>query len=207
MATWFVIGISGVSCSGKTTLAKQISDNLRRSDNTRHLVSEVRTIHQDAYFHPIESPHHIWIPDLKHINREHLGALATDKLLFDIRAVLSNKGADASTTLPSRTLHVLIVEGHLIFNHPDINAYFDIRFCMDISFEECQRRRHRRVYPQPTPSGYFERFVWPLFRAHYDEFMGQLPQAPLVLNGAGDACEQVAMRAIWQHLEETDDKV
>lgn len=162
---WLTIGISGVSCSGKTTLANGVRDRLLAA-NHAHLAN-VHIIHQDSYFYPVDSPHHIWIRDLRHVNRERLGALDTAQLLADIQATVAT-GEDAA---PDEShLNILIVEGHLIFNHAAINAQFDVRLCVDVPFEVCRERRAGRRYPQPTPVGYFERFVWPLYREHFTAF-------------------------------------
>lgn len=163
---WLTIGISGVSCAGKTTLANGIRDRLQAD---ARVTGRVELLHQDAYFHPIDSPLHVWIPDLRHINRERLGALDIARLDADIRDVLASN----TDTAANDTLNILIVEGHLIFSHPPIDRLLDVRLCLDIPFAECAARRSRRRYPQPTPAGYFERFVWPLYGAHRAAFVAR----------------------------------
>lgn len=175
---WLTIGISGVSCSGKTTLANGVRDRLLTANRVQP--DRVHIIHQDSYFYPIDSPHHIWIRDLRHINRERLGALDTAQLLADIRATVSDHSASSATsasTPEEGRPNILIVEGHLIFNHAEINALFDVRLCLDVPFDVCRERRAGRRYPQPTPVGYFERFVWPLYREHFSAFTSSGPSS------------------------------
>lgn len=71
---WIVIGISGVSCGGKTTLANAL--------HKRYPGSVVFS--QDDYFHPVDSDKHVLIPELNHFNWDILAAFDMDRMRSDI---------------------------------------------------------------------------------------------------------------------------
>lgn len=114
---WIVIGISGVTCGGKTTLALQLKEKL----------SPVYLFHQDKYFYPDDSPHHIKCKNLDHNNYDILSALDMDKMHSDIVSTL--EGVDKSHTsclidskdkfkLPGKKF--MVVEGFTVLNFEPI---------------------------------------------------------------------------------------
>lgn len=103
--SWFVIGISGVTCGGKTTLATRFIEYLSDSEHQKTLksvhniqINQVRIIHQDRYFWPRDSPKHVWIDELQFINRELLSAIDTDAINRDIDAILCENVKNTVTT-------------------------------------------------------------------------------------------------------------
>lgn len=78
---WLVVGVSGVTCGGKTTVAKRLKE----------IIPNSCLISQDYYFHPIDSNYHTWIPDLNHINWEIMSSLDMEKMLSDINDILNCK--------------------------------------------------------------------------------------------------------------------
>jgi len=75
-----VVGISGVSCGGKTTISKLL--NLAFPWAT--------VLHQDKYFHPNEAKYHVYMEDLKHYNWELKSALDFPKMERDLARMLQN---------------------------------------------------------------------------------------------------------------------
>ena len=75
---WVVVGISGVTCGGKTTLA----ESLRKTFNNTVVIS------QDDYFLPENDPRHVFIPQLNYSNWDILSALDMDKMRRDVNTVL-----------------------------------------------------------------------------------------------------------------------
>lgn len=200
---WLIIGISGISCSGKTTLASAVCEHFNNSQTQTSLfrdkciqVEQVKLIRQDDYFHSIDSVHQVWIPELNHINREHLGALNNEQMCKDLDEILGKDFVvytNSSDCSPKR-LNIMIIDGYLVFNQTDINRLFQVRLCLQISFEDCLARRVRRVYPQPTPSGYFEQYVWPIYQTHFATY--RCYNNLLILDGGTSTREQCSSKAL-----------
>lgn len=204
---WLIIGISGISCSGKTTLASAVHDHFNETQTQTRLlrdkciqVEQVTLIRQDDYFHAIDSVHHVWIPELNHINREHLGALNNEKMCKDLDDILGKNyeaytsRVESSAECPTTSLNIMIIDGYLIFNQIDINRRIQVRLCLQISFADCLARRVRRIYPQPTPSGYFEQYVWPIYQTHFAAYKNY--NNLQILDGGTATKEQCASQAL-----------
>uniref|UniRef100_A0A8W7PH45 Uncharacterized protein n=2 Tax=gambiae species complex TaxID=44542 RepID=A0A8W7PH45_ANOCL len=96
METWLVIGISGVTNGGKTTLAKSLeayfTAHLHKTFFKENLIlNKVVALCQDDYFLPVDSPRHELVKKLNHINWEILGSLDMDRMCQDIMQVLGQK--------------------------------------------------------------------------------------------------------------------
>ncbi|KAI8968849.1 P-loop containing nucleoside triphosphate hydrolase protein [Mycotypha africana] len=185
------IGISGPSCSGKTTLALALQT----------LLPQTRVIHQDDFFKPDDQ---IPVDEVTGLaNWDSPQALDFDKLNQDImQARLDPVGYftkkaqaekpktmqnnhDGSDTLSSDDLEQLstrasltewnhstlfiIVEGFLLFCDPNVSSNLDIKFFTMASKEVLKKRRESRqgyVTLQGywvDPPDYFDQVVWPQF--------------------------------------------
>lgn len=96
METWLVIGVSGVTNGGKTTLAKCLqryfTDHLNKIIFKENItLHKVALLSQDDYFLPVDSPKHKVIEKLGHINWEILSAIDMDKMCHDIMKILGHK--------------------------------------------------------------------------------------------------------------------
>lgn len=155
---WFIIGISGATCSGKTSLARKLHENLKNSI----------LIEQDTYFLPLDDPRHTWIPKLNHINFDILSSLDMEKMHSDILKFVNEKPQGNSTSLENET-KVLIVEGFLIFDYKPISDLCNLKYFLTLTKAECWNRRALRVYDPPDVPGYFDEIVWPEYLKHKDE--------------------------------------
>lgn len=180
---WLVIGICGVTCGGKTTLAEKLKKILPNS----------KVISQDDYFLDINDPRQVRIPELNHFNFELLTSMDMDQMFADIMQILKFKSTkkhvltclektqttafrntiDLSNfvyeTLKKAKTNVLIIEGFSIFNYKPIEAVCDLKYYFTLEEEECRTRRLKRVYEPPDCPGYFEKYVWPEYLKLFDD--------------------------------------
>merc|ERR1712098_70040 len=76
--------------------------------------------------------------------------------------------AEESDTV-DKGIHILIVEGFLIYNYKPLIEIYDKCFYISISYEECKERRRTRTYTVPDPPGLFDGHVWPMYLKHRKE--------------------------------------
>ncbi|XP_059056054.1 nicotinamide riboside kinase 1 [Achroia grisella] len=155
---WIVIGISGVTCGGKTTLANRLKDVLR----------PVYVFHQDKYFYSDDSPHHVKCEGMDHNNYDILSALDMQAMYDDVIETMSGRDKSHGSCVSRDTgkLEVdgkkcLIVEGFTVMNYKPILELCNLRYYVVLEYGECSSRRSLRVYDPPDVPGYFERCVWP----------------------------------------------
>lgn len=155
MSSWVVIGLSGVTNSGKTSLSKAI---VSRYPGTH-------TICQDSYFISVDSPKHVFVKEVGHFNWDIMSALDMDKMVEDVHKIIDREPFETESG-------ILVIEGFLLLSHRHLNSLCSIKIYLDLDFEEVKRRRLTRSYDPPDPPGYFEKIVWPESRkAKEDMFM------------------------------------
>ncbi|XP_075225661.1 nicotinamide riboside kinase 1 [Lycorma delicatula] len=140
---WIVIGISGVTCGGKSTLATAL----------HKLYPSSVILNQDDYFLPVDSDKHVLIPELNHFNWDILTAFDMHKMKSDITTTLNRR----SEIEPN----ILIIEGLLILCDEDVSRLCDKKYFLTLTYEICLERRLKRTYDPPDVPGYFDKCVWP----------------------------------------------
>lgn len=197
--SWLIIGVSGVTNGGKTTLASSLYKYFKdpancRLLNGRLIVKTVKMFNQDKYFLPIDSPQHVKIEQLNHINWEIMSALDMTQMCKDIQNILGydfmyyskeimdsrpvdEMNIDSCPTI----INILIIEGFLIFNYAPLLDLCQLKFHLHIPYEKCFERRKTRSYVPPDVTGYFEMCVWPMYEKHFSEIRDRNDIA--VLNG------------------------
>lgn len=170
---WIVVGISGATCGGKTTLASKLHEYFPESVK----------IGQDDYFHPIDSPHHVKCDSLNHINWELMSALDMKSMKSDINMIISQdpssnclpskakRSVKSQNSLNTQCRNILILEGFLILNDHEITAICDLCYFITLTREECWSRRSKRTYDPPDIPGYFDLVVWPQYVKSRDEVL------------------------------------
>ncbi|XP_062616481.1 nicotinamide riboside kinase 1-like isoform X2 [Saccostrea cucullata] len=193
--TSVIIGISGVTNSGKTSLTNKIRAHL----------PGCHTICQDSYFLPASDSRVAHIPELNNYNYEVLNALNMEAMVAD---VLSWKDAQSNSTPLGSTpndmySNVLIIEGFRMYAFRDLEQLFTKKFFLTIPYVVCKaRRRRRRYYPPDTP-GYFEKFVWPESILHQREIQDQ--DDIEYLEGVGDQ-EKLCLKMVCDIKRLCNDK-
>lgn len=139
-----IIGIAGGTGSGKTTVVRQIIDELKNE--------EVDVISQDSYY---QDTSHLSYEERVKINFDHPKSIDFDLLvshLKDLRAgntiqqpVYSFKEHNRTgETVEIHPRKVIIVEGILILTHSDIRDMFDIKIYVHADSDERLIRRLKR---------------------------------------------------------------
>jgi hypothetical protein len=77
-------------------------------------------------------------------------------------------------------VHILIVEGFLIFNDKKIADLCHCKYFLTLTREQCWARRSVRTYEPPDVPGYFDHCVWPEYEKHRDEVFRQVPNIILI---------------------------
>lgn len=202
MSRWIIVGISGVTNGGKSTLTKRLLDVL--PDTTRHIC-------QDDYFYPEDSPHHVPCPGgLDHHNWDIISSMDMTRMMKDIREIIHSNpkpklkalepgdvSYKASSCLVSDvtagTLPVLLLDGFLLFGLTELTEMCDFCFFFTLSREQCWDRRKIRNYEPPDPPGYFEHCVWPMYEAHLDYVKKNVPDM-IFLDGMEDSFQMVCQQ-------------
>ncbi|XP_054286548.1 nicotinamide riboside kinase 1-like isoform X1 [Macrosteles quadrilineatus] len=192
---WTVVGVSGVTCGGKTTFAAAL----------RAEFPDATVVSQDDYFLPPDDPRHTHLPELNHINWEIATALDMDRMVSDIREILTRNPGGA----------LLILEGYLIFTDPFLSSLCDLKYFFTISPEECRNRRAERAKEPPDPSwaslwhdkpGYFENILWPEYERNLQvalninsdlKFIDGTRTTQSVVNKVAEDVQQVIMKKVF----------
>lgn len=159
---WHVVGLSGATCSGKTTLARGLQEK----------IPGTVCICQDTYFLPPDSEKHTLIEELNHANWELVTSVDMEGLLKDVKKCLNQQ--------PESTQGLLIIEGIVILNYRAIAELCKQKFFITLNKEVCRERRQLRSYDPPDPPGYFEKCVWPMYEIHYKEIVNLYPETVLI---------------------------
>ncbi|XP_030048208.1 nicotinamide riboside kinase 1 isoform X2 [Microcaecilia unicolor] len=176
----FIVGIGGMTNSGKTTLTCRLQP----------LLPCCSVISQDSFFKP-ESE--VAVDENGFKQYDVLDALDMEAMMRRVYSWLKNpKRSQTSvqeyaTAIPSDDqdgahVHILIVEGFLLYNYKPLEEVFNRRYFLTVPYEECKRRRSTRIYEPPDPSGYFDGHVWPMYLKNRSE-MQEVAQNIVYLDG------------------------
>ncbi|HSP84072.1 MAG TPA: uridine kinase [Gillisia sp.] len=139
-----IIGIAGGTGSGKTTVVKQIMDELKNE--------EVDVISQDSYY---QDTTHLSYEERVKINFDNPKSIDFELLVAHLKELKAGNTIeepvysfiDHNRTNETRTIHprkVIIVEGILILTHPEVRSMFDIKIYVHADSDERLIRRLKR---------------------------------------------------------------
>ncbi len=134
-----IIGIAGPSGSGKTTIARRLAASLG-----------ARMLSMESYYHDLgglkpeeRAQRNFDSPDAldAELLVQHVKSFSQGK---DVRAPIYDFGAH--TRVPDKTElvrsgSILIVEGILVLNWPELRSKFDVSFYLDAADQVCFKRR------------------------------------------------------------------
>lgn len=182
---WLIVGITGVTGGGKTTLSTALVEHFTKLVNenghSNRRINSVHVLHQDNYFHKRDSPKHIRIKEINYPNREVMTALDMDLMwqdIMNIRQIVGDRNAGVD---------ILFIEGFLIFNYKPIDELCDMRFFIELPGDVCLARRLKRTFKHinPNPEYYFQNFIWPEYQKYRDG-MKLRSNEIVFLNGVDD---------------------
>ena len=214
-----VIGISGATCSGKTTLANAL----------HKMINNSIALNQDQFYWNVESENHKLAEGMDHINWELVSAFDNEKLLkvidsnintvsttgiqqFDGEFTLKKFNALTKEIedLPERIAFfenmdaykelvvkfqklftflpkVIIIDGILVLNQPQLLNVCDIKFFATLDYTTCLERRKLRSYDPPDVPGYFEKIVYPYYLKNMENMRKlDISNEILYLDGSSD---------------------
>ncbi|XP_028163877.1 nicotinamide riboside kinase 1 [Ostrinia furnacalis] len=157
---WIIIGVSGVTCGGKTTLANKL----------KGILTPVHIFHQDKYFYPDDSPKHVKCEGLAHPHNNYdiLSSLDMDKMYADVLKTISGEDMSHQSSqerkagqIEAKNKKFLIIEGFTVLNFKPLLELCDLRYYFVLEYGECAARRCWRLYDPPDVAGYFDGCVWP----------------------------------------------
>lgn len=135
-----IIGVSGGSASGKTTVANRIKEAF---------TDRVELLSHDFYYLPHDE---LSLEERKNLNYDHPNAFDTKRLIDDILKLKQHNPIERPVY--SYTIHnrlpetvkvnpakVIIVEGFMIFENTELRELFDIKVFVDTDADERLIRR------------------------------------------------------------------
>ncbi len=139
-----IIGIAGGTGCGKTTVVKQLIDELPKG--------EVGVISQDSYYNDLS---HLQLEERRKTNFDHPKSIDFDLLEAHLKALKSGDSINqpvysflecnrTEKTIPTHPSKVMIVEGILILTNAKIRDMFDIKIFVHADSDERLIRRLKR---------------------------------------------------------------
>lgn len=206
MSHWVVVGISGVTNGGKSTLTKKLLETLPGT---------VKLINQDDYFYPEDSQHHVPAPGgLMHHNWDVISSLNMERMEKDVLDIINSKipeksesyfhrgvsntsCSEHSSSSRANAVHyrpILLLDGFLLFDHKGLTDVCNLRYFLTLTREQCWERRKSRVYEPPDPPGYFDHCVWPM----YEDHLKRIEKMPGVvfIDGLGNPYQEVCKKIL-----------
>lgn len=182
----FVIGLTGLSGSGKTFYVEALQ---------KRLGADVTVVGFDDYYKPLEMQH---IDSFGEANYDLPSALYCDKFHEDLLQLIQNRSVvikkyhfenyDApEETAIVNPAPILLIEGLFVLDIPEVDALLNYRIFVDCDLEVCFQRRierdvRERGIPRKRSLHQWEHHVLPAFHNH---IVPHQDRCDLVINNIG----------------------
>jgi len=143
-----VIGIGGISRSGKSTLRKYLVER----------INPIGVFHVDDY---LISPIKKWDEKIQEYIEDWEDPVAhdLDKMHLEMKAL--KESAMSNSDKNDIEVKFIIAEGFLLYNRKDISDLIDVKFSYVIEKELCrERRKNTKFYGSDY---YFDEYIWKYF--------------------------------------------
>lgn len=145
---WLVIGISGITCGGKTTLAnrlyKYFNDNAGQEIKAGIELRRVELLNQDNFFRQVDDPNHVRIEKLNHLNWEIIESMDMERMSNEIMKILGDDFQLYNTVSSTKSL---IEHENLFSNHFSNNSMrnFNDELMIDEDHMNYKHVKHNKV--------------------------------------------------------------
>ncbi|MCL2815213.1 MAG: AAA family ATPase [Oscillospiraceae bacterium] len=163
----YIVGVSGGTCSGKSTL----SDRIKKTLEKKYTVS---LFNMDNYYQWSLKKTIAPITRIEYSEHNHPDAVDKDRLYKDFNAAISDESND-----------VVLIEGIFSLHFDRLREKFDLKVFVDLQSDERMYRRIKRMYESldDTAHRYLD-----TVRYRHDEFVEPTRwHADIVVNGTLDA--------------------
>ncbi|KRZ68417.1 Nicotinamide riboside kinase 2, partial [Trichinella papuae] len=186
----FLFGISGASCSGKTTVSKIVARELEL------LSFNVNVIHQDSYYK--SELDDVYLADMNFWNFDSTDAIDFPKLLQHVQLLCAENCCRSKVS-------IIIVEGSMIYNFAPLLDMLEQKFFFTINKNSSKLRRRRRKYEIADVECYFENYVWPSYLTSL-KMAEENADSFLFVNGEDelDANISYVMTEIMKHIDDNN---
>ena len=165
----YVVGITGGTCSGKST----ISDRIEKILGEKYKVS---VLHMDRYYRNPSIMTIAPITRIEYAEHNHPDSMEADRLFSDFEAAISDETND-----------VVILEGIFAFHFDRLREKLDLKVFIDLKSDERIYRRIKRWLDRQTIDEIALRYL-DTVRYRHDEFVEPTRwHADIVINGTLDA--------------------
>jgi len=165
----YVVGISGGTCSGKSTITERLVALLRER-------YKVVALHMDGYYKREGIKTIAPITRIEYPEHNHPDAMDIDRLYDDFTAAISDEAND-----------IVLIEGLFALHFDQLREKFDLKIFVDLKSDERMYRRINRMISHETLDQIVLRYL-DTVRYRHDELVEPTRwHADLVVNGTLDA--------------------
>ena len=166
----YIVGISGGTCSGKSTLVQNLEETLAAT-------YKVAVLNMDKFYKWSAMRTIAPITRVEYPEHNHPDAVDMDKLMQEFAAAIADEAND-----------IVLIEGVFALHFDAIREQLDLKIFVDLKSDERMYRRIKRMMNENTSLDDVARRYLDTVRYRHDEFVEPTRwHADLVINGMLDA--------------------